>query len=86
MELGYNFVWRTTTADAIYARSGVPVAGTAGRSGKYTAGQLALDLSWQVGRHLLVELGYVHVRAAEALRAAGGHDVEFVYASAAYRF
>lgn len=83
---GYDVLWRTTTADAIYAGSGAPIAGTASRSGQYTGSQLSLDLAWQASRHVDFGLGYVHLEAGEALRDAGGDDVDFAYFSAGYRF
>ena len=86
LTVGYDLVWRTTTADAIYTGVGVPIAGTAGRPGKFTGSQLSVDLSWLVDRHVEIGLGYVHFDAGRALRLAGGHDVDFTYASAAYRF
>lgn len=83
---GYDVLWRTTTEDAIYSGAGIPIAGTAGRSGQYTGSQLSLDLAWQASRHVDIGLGYVHLDAGEALRDAGGHDVDFVYFSTAYKF
>jgi hypothetical protein len=83
---GYGFLWRATTADAIYTGTGAPIAGTAGESGPYTGSQLSLDLAWQASRHVEFGLGYVHLEAGAALRDAGGHDVDFAYFSTAYRF
>lgn len=84
--LGYDFVWRATTADAIYTGAGTPIARTAGRPGQFTGSQLSLDVAWMLDRHVEVDAGYVHFNAGEALKMAGGHDVDFVYASVTYRF
>lgn len=83
---GFDVLWRTRTEDAIYNGAGVPIAGTAGRSGRYTGNQLSLDLAWQASRHVELGLGYVHLEAGEALREAGGQDVDFAYFSTAYKF
>ncbi|MGH7002317.1 MAG: alginate export family protein [Alphaproteobacteria bacterium] len=86
VSFGYDFLWRATTADAVYIGAGVPVAGTAGRPGRYTGRSFSVDAVWQVGRHILIEAGYVRVDVAKALRAAGGRDVDFTYVAATYRF
>lgn len=84
--LGYDFVWRATTADAIYTGAGVPITGSAGQPGAFTGSQLTADLAWQVNRHVQLSLGYVHFGAGSTLRMLGGHDDDFVYFSGAYRF
>lgn len=84
--VGYNPLWRASTQDAIYTGAGLPIAGTAGQPGRLTAHQLSVDLTWQLDRHVQLTTGYVHVDVADVLKAAGGHDVDFVYASAAYKF
>ncbi|MGO4740733.1 alginate export family protein [Bosea sp. 2KB_26] len=84
--VGYDFLWRNTTADAVYTGAGAPIAGTAGRPGRFTGRQLTVDASWQLNRHIQLDAGYVHLDAASSLRRAGGHDVDFTYLSAAYKF
>ncbi|MBX9846940.1 MAG: alginate export family protein [Xanthobacteraceae bacterium] len=64
--VGYDFLRRATTADAIYTGVGVPILGTAGQPGRFTAGQLSVDRVWQLDRHVEVELGYVHLEAAKS--------------------
>ena len=84
--IGYDFVWRATTADAIYTGTGLPIANTAGRTGKLSGRQLSVELSWSIDRHTQIGLGYVNLDAGNVLRMAGGHDVDFVFFSAAYKF
>jgi hypothetical protein len=86
LTLGYGFLWRATTADAIYTGAGMPVAGTAGQPGRFTGRQFSVDLAWQLDRHIEIGLGYVHFDPAKVLQMAGGRDVDFTYLSAAYRF
>jgi hypothetical protein len=83
---GYDFVWRTTTADAIYTGAGNPIAGTAGQPGRFTGRQFTVDVAWQLDRHAEIDLGYVHFDPGTTLRTAGGHIVDFTYLSLAYRF
>lgn len=86
LTLAYGFLWRTTTADAVYTGAGVPVAGTAGQPGRFTGRQFSIDLAWQLDRHIDIGLGYVHFDPASVLKMAGGRNVDFTYLSATYRF
>ncbi|RAS05776.1 alginate export family protein [Cupriavidus alkaliphilus] len=86
LTVSWDFIWRQTTGDAVYTASAVPIAGTAGRPGRYTGSQLAFDVFWQVSRHVIVNAGLVHVEVAPVLSAAGGRNTNFTYLSAAYTF
>jgi hypothetical protein len=86
LTFGYDFLWRTTTADAVYTGAGVPVAGTAGQPGRFTGSQFSIDLAWQLDRHIEADLGYVHFDPGRVLSMAGGKSVDFTYFSAVYRF
>jgi hypothetical protein len=66
--------------------AGIPIARTAGQPGRFTGRQLSVDLFRQMDRHTEIGLGYVRVDAGKILRMAGGHDVDFVYASGTYKF
>ncbi|AEI83005.1 hypothetical protein CNE_BB2p01940 (plasmid) [Cupriavidus necator N-1] len=84
--LSWDFIWRQTTNDAVYTAAGLPIAGTAGRSGRYTGSQLAFDMLWQVDRHIAINAGVVHVDVARVLGSVGGHNTNFTYVAAAYTF
>lgn len=66
--------WRETTADAVYVQPNIPIAGTAGKPGRYTGtyGQLRCD--WAITSHYSAALEAVHFAIGDALRRAGGHD------------
>ena len=70
--------WRESTADAVYLQPNIPVAGTAGRPGRYTGtyGQLRAD--WVVTRHISLALEAVHFAIGTSVRDAGGHDSNYV--------
>ena len=70
--------WRETTADAVYTQPDIPVAGTAGRPGAYTGtyGQVRAD--WQVSEHVAAAVEAVHFEVANVIRAAGGHDGDYL--------
>ncbi len=70
--------WRQTTADAVYVQPNIPLAGTAGRPGRFTGtyGQLRAD--WAINEHLAADVEAVHFAVAQAIRQAGGHDGNFL--------
>lgn len=83
---GWDFVWRETTNDAVYVAPLTPVAGTAGRGGRFIGHQASFDVLWQLDRHMQIKASYVHFDVGSALRAGGGRDVDFGMISAAYMF
>ncbi|HEY2660518.1 MAG TPA: alginate export family protein [Caulobacteraceae bacterium] len=70
--------WRETTADAVYTQPDIPVAGTAGRPGRYTGtyGQLRAD--WAVNHNIALALEAVHFAVGDVIRRAGGHDGDYL--------
>jgi hypothetical protein len=76
--------WRETVADAVYTQPNIPVANTAGRSGRYTGtyGQLRLD--WAVTPYASVAVEFVHFAIGDAIRRAGGHDSDYLGAELKY--
>ena len=79
-----GFQWRETTADAVYTQPDIPVAGTVGRPGRYTGtyGQFRAD--YALNSHVSLALEVVHFAIADAVRAAGGHDSNYVGAEFKY--
>lgn len=86
ISIGWDALWRETTADAIYIGAGSPVKGTAGNGGRYIGNQVSLDVDWQIDRHLEAKATYVHFETGQALHSAGGKNVDFVMLSTAYKF
>ncbi|AQV98216.1 alginate export family protein [Cupriavidus necator] len=86
LTISWDLIWRETTRDAVYTAAAVPIAGTAGRPGRYTGSQLAFDVFWQVDRHIAINAGLVRVDVARVLSALGAHNTIFTYVSAAYTF
>jgi hypothetical protein len=76
--------WRETTADAVYTQPDIPVAGTVGRPGRYTGtyGQFRAD--YTLNPHVSLALEVVHFAIADAIRAVGGHDTNYVGAEFKY--
>jgi hypothetical protein len=86
VSIGWDFLWRETTSDAVYTEPFTPIPGTAGHGGRTIGNQVSLDVGWQVDRHIQVKASYVHFFVGNALQTVGGHDVDFAMASAAYKF
>jgi hypothetical protein len=84
--VGWDFLWRETTRDAVYIEPFTPVAGTAGRGGRFIGHQVALEVLTRVTRHVEIVASYVHFSVGDTLRAAGGRDVDFAMVSATYKF
>ena len=70
--------WRETTADAVYTQPDIPVAGTAGRPGAYTGSYGQVRADWQISEHYAAAIEAVHFAVGEAIRAAGGHDSDYL--------
>lgn len=86
LTVGWDFLWRETTNDAVYVAPFTPVAGTAGRGGRFIGHQTSFDVLWWLDRHMQIKASYVHFDVGSALRAGGGRDVNFAMISAAYLF
>jgi len=76
-ELGWNPVWRQDTSDAVYAARLVPIAGTAGRSGRFTAHQTIVGVEWTFRRAFSLVGQYVHAVPSGLMRDFGGDTVDF---------
>jgi hypothetical protein len=70
--------WRETTADAVYTQPNIPVAGTAGRSGRYTGTYFQIRADYAFTTYASAALELVHFAIGDALRHAGGHDGDYL--------
>ena len=86
VELGWNPLWRHTTADAIYAPPLSPIGGTAGRRGKFIGHQAIAGFAWKPLDYLTLEGQYVHFEPGGALQRVGGRTTDFVFVSASFKF
>lgn len=86
MTVGWDFLWRQTTQDAVYVAPFTAVPGTAGRGSAFIGHQVAIDFAWQLERHVLLEASYVHFTAGDTLRSAGANNVDFLMFAATYKF
>jgi hypothetical protein len=86
LSVGWNVLWRHEIADAIYAPPLAPIANTAGRGGNFIGSQAIIGAEWRATPNITVASQYVHFWAGDTLQRAGGGDVDFMFASIAYKF
>lgn len=79
-------LWRQTIADAIYRQPNLPIAGTAGRAGRYTGTQSYITPTWQMTPHLMLSATVVHFKVGPVIRRADGGDSDYFASWLTYRF
>jgi hypothetical protein len=83
---GVDFLWRQTTHDAVYRVPLIPLVRGDQSNSRYIGIEFDLDASWQIDQHRKLSAAYVHFFAGPAITNAGGRDVDYVGAWAAYKF
>ena len=76
--------WRETTADAVYTQPDVPVAGTAGKPGRYTGNYYQVRLDWTIDSHSSFAIEAVRFVVSDVIKQAGGHDGDYIGVQYAY--
>jgi hypothetical protein len=86
LSMGVPFLWRFSRDDAVYAVPGVSLVSSDDSRGWFTGYLFDLMVQWQPSPHLLLQLSYVHAGAGNAIRDAGGTDLDFLMMSVETRF
>jgi hypothetical protein len=73
-----GLLWRETTADAVYVQPNVAVANTAGHGALWTGFYEQMRLDWAVTKNVATAVEAVHFQIGDSLRAAGGHDSDYL--------
>jgi hypothetical protein len=73
-----GFQWRQTTQDAVYIQPNVPVAGTAGKGGRWTGAYAQIRVDHVFGPHLAGAIEAVRYEVGSGIRQAGGHDSNYL--------
>jgi hypothetical protein len=71
------FVWRDSTADAVYLQPDVALDGTAGIAGRRTGTYLELRADWKASERVSIAAEFVDFRVDDAIRAVGGIDSRY---------
>jgi len=73
-----GLLWRETTADAVYVQPDVAVANTAGHGDLWTGLYEQLRADWTMTKNISSAVEAVHFQIGNSLRAAGGHDSDYL--------
>jgi hypothetical protein len=81
-----GLLWRETTADAIYVQPDIPVAGTAGRGGRWSAAYAQLRADYTVNANLTGAVEINRYAIGDTIRSAGGRDSDYVGVELKYQW
>ncbi|KVC77361.1 alginate export family protein [Burkholderia ubonensis] len=70
--------WRATTDDAVYTQPANPVAGTAGHGTRWTGAYAQVRADYTFNSHLTGAVEGVYYAVGDTIRAAGGHNSEYL--------
>lgn len=73
-----GLLWRETTADAVYVQPNIAVANTAGHGDPWTGLYEQVRVDWAITRNVFSAIEAVHFQIGDSLRAAGGHDSDYL--------
>lgn len=85
LSIGWNGLWRQTAADALYTATGQPLAGSTGGD-RFIGHQTQFAIAWTPWAGVELRAWYVHFAAGPTVEQAGGRDVDYLAASASFRF
>lgn len=86
VQLSAAWRYRQNVHDALYLIPFVSLPQTFGNTIRHVGQWSILDVLWRANRYLTLQGEYVHIVAGGAIRAAGGHDVDFEMLIAQLRF
>jgi hypothetical protein len=78
LTLATDSLWRYSRDDAVYGPSGNTQIPADVGDGLFIGQTLAAATTWEITRHLVWTLSYVHLFAGDFVRSAGGGDVDFL--------
>lgn len=86
--LGYDMLWRDSTADGLYGSGETLFTGTSAKNvtGARIGEESSFDIRWRVDQHLSVGAIAAHMTAGPALAEAGGKPINFGVLYMKYKF
>jgi len=78
LSYGLASQWRETTQDAVYLQPNIPLAGTAGRPGRFTGFDHQLIGGWVMNKHITLSLEADRFEVSDVIRRAGGHSSDYL--------
>jgi len=86
LEVSGGWRWRQNTEDAVYIMPFVPIGATQNNAARYVGRWSVFDAMWRVNRWWTLQAEYVHVDIGDAVRLAGGRDVDYLEGVVQLRF
>jgi hypothetical protein len=83
----YRQFWRESDQDAVYTSSGSILRTSGGSDASAVGGEVDVQLSWQLDRHIGAYMGYCHFFHGEFISETGPHnDIDFAYTAVTFTF
>ncbi len=73
----WDFVWRTSEQDSVYAPPGVPLFEPEGSAGRFVGHSVSVRATQKLGRGATVNSAYTHFFVGDAMRTAGGEGIDY---------
>jgi hypothetical protein len=84
--LGWDFLWRESTQDAIYGPPFLAYPRTAQSTGRPVGNQFVAEAFWQLDRRFALQAFFVHFTAGETITQAGGTNAQWLMVSGLFKF
>lgn len=78
LSVDWNFYWRLSNNDAVYARGLNPLEQTLGANGRFVTQALSTNIEWEIDKHFSLGFSYSHFFAEQVITEAGGRDTDYV--------
>jgi hypothetical protein len=83
----YRQFWRESDQDAVYTSSGSILRTSGGSDASAIGGEVDMQVTWQLNRHIGAYAGYCHFFHGGFISATGPHDdIDFAYSAVTFTF
>lgn len=82
----YDFLWRFSTADAVYVPPGIPAVSGSASTARYIGNTVSLAAEWRPLDSVETAVAYVHLQPGDVLTDAGARQTDFVLLWATWFF
>lgn len=86
LDLGVNFLWRQSTADAVYAPATFRLVAAPASERRFIAALLDVGVTYTPTPHITVQATFTHAFAGDVVRDAGGADANFLHFQVGIKF
>lgn len=78
IDILWDFAWRDSTSDAVYAPPGVPAFPVDATRARFVGHSITTTAEWQVRDDLALTAAFTHLEAGPAITDAGGRDLDYL--------